>query len=143
MDLLRYCSLEQIPSALSGNQQLGSGSLIHSQTLHRHTSSPTRYCQHSKHKSAVWHNLAETARPQLNWNESAEENRPPGTPEVGSQLAHLSRVEKKKKHYKASYANKPSPCHCPLDPIYTPSNQHMSSIGLASPGVLPQQLSLS
>jgi hypothetical protein len=46
VDLFQKGSLEQLLSALSGNQQfssqVGSGSSVHSQALHRYTSSPVR-----------------------------------------------------------------------------------------------------
>lgn len=56
-DLFRNCSLEQIPSVWSGNQQLdlqvSNSSSIHLQTLHGYTSGPVWESLDSKHESAA------------------------------------------------------------------------------------------
>jgi hypothetical protein len=63
MGLFRNCTLEQISSVMSRNQQyssqVNSSSSIHSQVFHRYTSSPVWQCWDGKHESAV---VAQTSR---------------------------------------------------------------------------------
>ena len=85
-----------------------------------------------------WHDPAETARPPPNRHESAETTKT--SRDSRSSQLYLSQGRcKTKKCYWASYT---SLCHCPLSPIYTPSKHHVSSMGLASPQVLTQHVSL-
>jgi hypothetical protein len=89
------------------------------------------------------HDLAGTARPQPNCHESKEELGPPGTPELVSCASLNEAKMQDQEALQASYASKPSLHHSPLSLIYTPSKYHVSSAGLTSPCVLPQQVSLS
>lgn len=117
MDLFRNGSLEQILSALSGNQQFGS--LVSSGSPTReHTS-----WMHQQSSSVVsgeqqrWPDLAGVARPQPQ-HKSAERTR-------SSQLC----LSVKWKYPRL------------LSPIYTASKYHVS-VGVVSPRVLPQYVSL-
>jgi hypothetical protein len=86
VDLIRNCSLEKTPSALSGNEQfssqVSSSSSTHLQTLHRYTSNPVQECQDSS--SGV--------RPQLNQQESAGETR---ANKNAKRSAYLNKAKKK------------------------------------------------
>jgi hypothetical protein len=68
VDLFKNGPSEQLSSVLSGNQQfssqVGSGSLIYSQTLHGYTSIQFSRIRRANMNQQWWHYLVETARPQ-------------------------------------------------------------------------------
>ena len=93
-----------------------------------------------------WHNLAETARPQLNWHKSAGGIRTSrdtrrSSPLCLSQWNEDQWTLKTKKSCRASSKSK----HLSqfIESFYTPSKHHRPSIGLAEPCVLSQHVSLS
>ena len=71
------------------------------------------------------HNPAETARPLLNQQESAEGTGPAGVSGEVLCLASLNQVKISKK--KLAKQVSPNPGHCPLSPIYIPSKHHIYS----------------
>lgn len=72
-----------------------------------------------------WHEPAETARPLLNQQESAEGTGPAGVSGEVLCLASLNQVKISKK--KLAKQVSPNPGHCPLSPIYIPSKHHIYS----------------
>lgn len=145
--------LGQLPFVLSGNwqfsSQISSSGVIHQQALHGYTNSSISQSKDRKHKSAVVACLAERARPQPRYKSAGRTRRDirsfgcSSLREVLScaslNKAKISRHDTKKLCKQA----KISLCHCLPISFYTPSEHHVSSMGLASGHVLPQHISLS
>ena len=96
---------------------------------------PVRWYPESKHEQAVSQASAKLAQVSRRARTTRNARR-------SSQLCLSQQRLETKMHWKASFASRPSPCHCLLSLIYTPSKHPMSPTGLTSPGVLPLHMSL-
>ena len=140
MDLFRNCSLEQITSVLSENQQFSSQkSAVAAQSAHKHCENLSAVNFSSvgiaNRNQQQWHNLAETARPQPNQLNTSQQKEPgpPGTP--GEVLCHasLNKVkisEDSRPRSLAKLAMHASLHHCPFESylysLQTPCVLHRS-----------------
>ena len=130
------CSLEQISSALSRNQQFNLQELsTAAQYIHNHfTNIPTVQFHSARIANRIqqqWHDLAETARPHVNWHGSAGGTRTTRDTRRNSLPCSLKEAKIREDMRPRSQLC-PASCHCLLDSIYITFKHHVSSLGFAS-----------